>query len=347
MSQTTISTFSLNSGLVQTIQSTSAKLSETQTEISTGRFADTGLVLGALTGTSVSLREQQNSLKTIATSNSFVSTRLDTTQSILKSVASDAQSFLESLVGTTSAGGDASTIQTLAQSNLKSLISNLNSTLDGNYLFGGINSGQQPITDYQNGSPNSNALDQAFQTAFGMSQTDSNVSSITSAAMTNFLTTSFSDQFQGSNWSTNWSSASDQTMTTKISDSQTANTSVSANQPAFKELISAYTMIGELGTANLNSDTYNTLVGQAITTIKGAISDLTDVQGGVGLVQNQVTSANDSMSLRMDYLSSQVDSLESVDPAEASTRMTALQTQLETAYSLTAQLHNMSLVNYL
>jgi len=345
MSQTTISTSSLHSGLVQTIQSTSAKLSETQTEISTGRFADTGLVLGARTGTSVSLREQQNNLKTIATSNSFVSTRLDTTQSILKSIATDAQSFLESLIGTTSA--DASTIQASAQSNLKSVISNLNSTLDGNYLFGGINSGQQPITDYQNGSLNSNALDQAFQTAFGMSQTDNNVSSITSTAMTSFLTTSFSDQFQGSNWSTNWSSASDQTMTTKISDSQTADTSVSVNQPAFKELISAYTMIGELGTANLNSDTYNTLVGQAITTIKGAISGLTDVQGGVGLVQNQVTSANDSMSLRMDYLSSQVDSLESVDPAEASTRMTALQTQLETAYSLTAQLHNMSLVNYL
>lgn len=348
MSQNSISTYSLSSSLIQTIQASQAKLSKTQIEISTGRYADVGLALGSGTAAGISLRQQENVLKTITTTNGIASTRLDTTQSVLSSIGANAQSFLESLLGATSATGDPAVLQASAQVNLQSLTASLNTTLNGDYLFGGVNSGQQPITDYSApGSLNGNALDQAFQTTFGISQSDSAVSSITASNMQNFLDSSFANLFQGTNWSTNWSQASDTVLTTQINDHQTANTSVSANEKAFKELFSAYTMIGQLGTANLNSSAFKTVVNQAVTTVKSAISDLTNIQGGVGLVQNQIVNANDTMSLRMNYLTSQVNTLESVDPAEASTRMTALQTQIETAYSLTSQLHKLSLVNYL
>ena len=39
--------------------------------------------------------------------------------------------------------------------------------------------------------------------------------------------------------------------------------------------------------------------------------------------------------------------LEAVDPAEASTRISLLLTQIETAYSLTARIQRLSLLNYL
>jgi len=49
----------------------------------------------------------------------------------------------------------------------------------------------------------------------------------------------------------------------------------------------------------------------------------------------------------MSILTTQISNLEDVNPYEASTQVTNLQTQIETAYSLTAQLQKLSLVNYL
>jgi flagellar hook-associated protein 3 FlgL len=71
------------------------------------------------------------------------------------------------------------------------------------------------------------------------------------------------------------------------------------------------------------------------------------VQAKLGMVQGRVTKANERMSLQIDILSAHIGTLEGVDPYEASTRVTALTTQVETAYALTARLQQLSLLNYL
>jgi flagellar hook-associated protein 3 FlgL len=53
------------------------------------------------------------------------------------------------------------------------------------------------------------------------------------------------------------------------------------------------------------------------------------------------------MSLQMNILSTQIGNLESVNTYEVSTRITDLQTQIETSYKLTADLQQLSLVHYL
>ena len=67
------------------------------------------------------------------------------------------------------------------------------------------------------------------------------------------------------------------------------------------------------------------------------------------------TSANDFIStnpangeaVAKVYLPSEKDIDDAVDAAEAATRVNTLQTLLETAYSVTAKIQNLSLVNYL
>jgi flagellar hook-associated protein 3 FlgL len=53
------------------------------------------------------------------------------------------------------------------------------------------------------------------------------------------------------------------------------------------------------------------------------------------------------MSAQIDIINSQIDNLEQVDPFEAATRVTTLMTQLETAYSLTARVQRLTILNYL
>src|SRR5215471_14305734 len=96
-----------------------------------------------------------------------------------------------------------------------------------------------------------------------MTQTSASVSSITGTSMQNFLATQFAALFQGAQWSSNWSSASDQTLTSRISETQTANTSVSANNSAFQQLAQAYTMVADLGAQNLSPLAYQAVVTAA------------------------------------------------------------------------------------
>ncbi len=343
-----ISTQSISSSLRQSVLNLQNELNVSQIEVSTGNYADIGLSLGAATGQSVSLQAQNSILQTISNTNAAVTTRLSTTQNNLSSLQSSAQTLLNSVIAANGSTSGAGGIQTTAASDLRSLTSTLNSTLNGDYLFAGINTGTAPITDYNGASaPNKLAVDAAFSTTFGMSQTSGGVSSISGSAMQSFLDTQFASLFQGANWTSNWSSASNQTLTSVIGPNQTENTSVSANQPAFQELAQAYTMLSSLGTQNLSQAAYQAVTSTATTLLTSAISNLTNLQAGVGQVQSSISSASNQMSLQMNVLSTQISNLESVNTYDASTRVSELQTQIETSYALTSQLQQLSLVKFL
>ena len=343
-----ISTFSVSSALRQSVLKMQSELANANQEVSTGNYADIGLSLGAETGESVSLQSQGALLQTITSTNSVVSTRLSTTQTILSSLQTSAQNLLNSLIEGNSSTTNAGDLQAAAQSDLKSMTGSLNTTLNGSYIFAGTNTASQPVTDYY-GTPaaNQSAVNAAFSSAFGMSQSSANVSTITGSAMQSFLDNQFSGLFQGASWATDWSSATDQTQTNLISTSQTEATSISANETAFKQLSQAYTMVANLGTSNLGTDAYQAVVTAAQKLLTSGINGLTNLQASVGNVQANVSSSSDQMSLQMNILSTQVSNLESVNPYEAATRVTDLQTQIETSYALTSQLHQLSLVNYL
>ena len=53
------------------------------------------------------------------------------------------------------------------------------------------------------------------------------------------------------------------------------------------------------------------------------------------------------MTIQSDIMTNHVDALEGVDPYEASTRLSALMTQIETAYAMTARIQKLTLLNYL
>jgi flagellar hook-associated protein 3 FlgL len=173
------------------------------------------------------------------------------------------------------------------------------------------------------------------------------VSTITTTQMQTFLDTTFDAEFASPAWNTNWSSATDQTMQSRISTTEIADTSVSANQIGFRKLAEAYTMMADLGNTKLSQETFQVVVDKAIGLVGGAITDLAQLGGSVGTVQQRLTSATDKLKLQQDILSNQIVKMEAVDPTEASVRVNTLQTQIKTALALTSQLQQISLINYL
>jgi flagellar hook-associated protein 3 FlgL len=144
-------------------------------------------------------------------------------------------------------------------------------------------------------------------------------------------------------WKSTWSSASDQNVRSRISTSELIDTSVNVNDQAIRKLVSAYTMVSDLGTANLSQAAFQKVVDKATHLTAEALQGLTTVQANLGDAQQRVSDANSRMSIQSDIIKTHIGALEGVDPYEASSRLT----QIETAYSVTARIQKLTLLNYL
>jgi flagellar hook-associated protein 3 FlgL len=349
MKTTYISTSALSAATRQSIYKTQEKLAVAQKEVTTGRLADVGVSLGYKTGQTISLRQDHARLKTIIDTNSVVSTRLSASQAALKSLSDDAQLFVGQLIGARNTDSGPTVVQNQAKAALVSFTNMLNTALDGAHLFADINADVKPLTDYY-AAPvpaNRQAVADAFFTNFGTVASDPGIAAISAADMQTFLDGDFAALFEDPAWGTDWSAASDQNIKSRISTSELIETSTNTNTSAIRKLAKAFTMISDLGAQNLNRGAFEVVVDAAIRLAGEAVQDMAEEQARLGTAQERVKSANDRMSIQVDIMSTQINLLESVDPFEASTRVAALMTQVETAYAMTARIQNLSLLRYL
>lgn len=332
------------------LQTLEAQLADANKELASGKHADIGVALGYQVGQDVSLRTLSNQLTTLTDTNGLVASRMEATQGALTGLVSEAQDFINTMLSASSGDAvSASSLISKAKSALAAYSDTMNTSYAGDYLFAGINSDAKPVAAYEQtpASAAANAVAGSFMASFGFAQGDAAASGISGSDMQTYLDGAFANEFAPASWSANWSSASDGVIASRISTSEIVDTSVSANEQAFRLLASAYTMVADLGIDKLGSAARQTAIQQSAKLAGQAIQLITGLQGGLGVVQSRVTAATTRLSVQSDLLTSRVDTLESVDPYEAATRVSALQTQVQTAMALTAQMQNLSLVNYL
>jgi len=344
-----ISTSSLTDATRLSIARIQQQLADAQKELATGRHADVGATLGANTGITVSMRQDRNQIQSIKDTNTVVLTRIQASQSALQSISTNAQSFLSTLIDAQSTASTPDTVLQSAQAGLASLQDQLNSSLDGQYLFSGINSDVKPVEDFSATPPSASrqAVIDAFTAKFGMSPDDPNVVNISGADMQSFLDNEFADLFSDANWSATWSGASDKGVTNRISRTETATTSVTANDTGVRQLMQAYVMVVGLGYQNLNPAAQQAIAKTASTLTGNSIDGLTKAQSSLGVTQQRISDTNDQIDIQINFLTSSIDNLETVDSTAVTTQLSTLSTQLEAAYSVTNRLNNLSLLNYL
>lgn len=337
-----ISTATLLGSPVANVNRMQSELVRLNTEVVTGRMADVGLNLGSGTSQSVTLHIDLAALDTLASSNETVASRLTQTQAALDQMREGAESFLSLLVSSNSTDSP-KTLVLAAQSALDSFVATANTSDGRNFLFGGINTGEAPLAT--DGSAEA-AIDAAFLAKFGFTQDDPAAASIDAATMSDFLDNEFAALFDDPAWGTDWSSASDQTLSARISPSETLSTSLSANETAMRKLAQVYSMVASLGMDGMGSAARQTIIDKATGILGDAIDDVVVLQAGVGETQNRVSAASDRLTAQQSILETQIGTLEGVDATEAKVKIDTLSTQIEMSYSLTAKLLQMSLLNY-
>jgi flagellar hook-associated protein 3 FlgL len=106
-------------------------------------------------------------------------------------------------------------------------------------------------------------------------------------------------------------------------------------------------MITGLGFGNLSSGTQQVIIAKARDLTADVTGSITQVQSALGVTQQRVTDSNDQIDTQVDFLTKSIDNLEQIDPAAVTTQLSQISTALQAAYSLTNQLNNLSILNYL
>lgn len=349
MKTTFISTLAFSETGRRSLADLQVQLLKAQTEAGSGRLADAGLDLGHRTAQTINFRTDHARLNATIAANGLVKTRLDASQNALDNVRKLGQELLGSLSVAQSGTSDPSIPQSKAAGALNALIDNLNTTVNGEYVFAGINTETKPVADYYGNPPSAGrqAVAAAFVAHFGFPQTAPQAANITSADMQSFLDNEFAALFDPASWSSDWSSAANENVTSTISTSETIVSSENANTASIRKLAQAITMVADLGLPNLNKEAARIVVDTAMKRAGEALGSLSTVQANLGTAQEMVSQANDRMSLQADIINKQVNVLEGVDPYEAATRVSTIMTQIETAYALTGRIQKLSLLNYL
>lgn len=320
------------------------ELSDASRELTTGRRADMGLSLGVGTAESVRLRAEVASVQRYIDGNSAMSAQLERTQATLDDMRTQADKFQQMLSGISEADGASAVLQQQARGFLDALTSTLNLADGRRYLFGGLNSGQKPIANFDEG-PEA-ALNAAFNTRFGVNPSDPAAGNIPTADLENFIDNEFAALFEEPGWSATWSDASSSNLQSNISPLERIETTANANEPAMRKLAMAYTMVTALGTENLKGSALAMVMDKARSLTGAGTTELISVSTRLGTSENRIRAANSLMERGLDAIGRRLDKLESVDPAEAKTRLDLISTKIEMSYSLTARILKMSIMNF-
>lgn len=326
-----------------------AELVNAQKELVSGKVADPGLALGARAGKLVSIDQERSSLQTMIDANTIVASRLQATQAALGGIADQASSFLGALVGVGQADGAASALRSEADAALRAITGALNTAFGGTHLFGGINIDVPPMGDFFSDPPSAGRqeIDAAFMAAFGIAPDDAAAGAIDGPSMQAFLDGEFAALFEEGAWASDWSAASDRNIRSRISRTELIETSVSANEAPFRQIVMALAMVGSLASDELNGAARQAIVDSATALVGKAVGGITAMQTRLGAAEARVDGATETMTVQSDLLQKYMSALDGVDPLEAAARVNGLTTQIETAYALTARLQQLSLLNFL
>lgn len=340
-----ISSLTIGQSLRSSTMRMQTELARSQRELQ-GRVADLGLTLGARTKESVSLNRDVARIEGMVDTNALVALRLTATQGSLGQLGKSAQNLVGTLATSQGTGTDPSILRGTAADVVATLTAVLNTAVNDEYVFGGVNTGVAPINAWVAAdSPARLAFNDAFTAYFGFGKDDPQAAAIDEPGMAAFLD-SVEDQFLGGGWRQNWSNSTDEGIESRIALNETAVTSIGANDISIRKLAMAAAIVSELFSGNVGDSGRKAVVAKSTDLASSVVGGLAGIQARTGLMEQRVSNASERLETQSEVLGKRVDALESVDPYEASTRVTSLLQQIETSFALTARIQELSLFKY-
>lgn len=331
-------------GRIRDIQS---QLTELQTQVATGKKADTLAGFGTETRTMLNLRSSLATSETYANTISQTQGRMDLTQSVLKRIYELANKVRDGINTVNnpeaqSTGPSSVPLQTLALNGIREIADLLNQAPDGRFLFAGYSATKMPVIDPGDATDPTAPL--GAVTALGqvpnfpLDNTTASGDTLYSQ-ITGFMGNPV-NYYQGD------ASANAQ-VTVRIDIGFDISYGVRADDPAIRQVLQAMYAMATNGLDSTTEGGWNQLASRAAQDLEDGVKGIAQIQGDLGQKQLLMQDVADRHLAFKTAVNTQIGNIENVDPADAIQRITILQTQLQASYQLISQLKSLSLAEFL
>ncbi|MBP0484583.1 flagellin [Sagittula salina] len=319
-------------------------LSTAEQELSTGVHADVYQSLGAGAAEALDLNASIARDEAQVTANKLLSGRIDTMSQSLTAIREALQPALEQAVSSGNLGSGAA-LRTAAEAALNSLISLGNATYGGRLVFGGTGALQQwsmPRND-TGLSPEgviADALSAGLATPADLSARMADLDAIFGGTAADpakqYDNLFYRGQMGGGRASVG------------IGNDDVLTYGVQANDTAFRDALQGLSMLASVELDAIpDPQVLAGWVDAATSLIEKGSAGFLALETELDSSSTRIDNANERMQDRMALYKGRVSDLVSVDPYEAATRITALETQLQASYAVTARLSSLSFLNFM
>ncbi|RWR08039.1 flagellin [Paenirhodobacter populi] len=318
------------------IKQTLSRLSD---ELTTGVKSDIGKAVQGNFTTLSALEASRARLSSYKLAANQTEIFVTSAQSALENIQNQASQIGKSLISAASspAAASADVALSAAAEAFTSVLSALNTRTNGRYVFAGEDSQTKPFASSQE------ILTALTGTVEGMTDPAQIIAAI-DAWFDVPASTGETDEFAAAYKGSSLPAAG-----IRISDTDTLTFPVTGNDTAIRDTLKGLALAALVSADVIggDNDLRSSLTQSAGLYLTAADTGLATLRGKVGLIEEKIADAQAAQTAEISSIDLAKAKLLEADPYETATALEAVETQLQTLYTLTTRLSQLSLTNYL
>ena len=341
----------------QNIARATSELQSAGQEVATGKRADIYSYLGSRSTAVMQLRASEADSDSFMQANDVLGNKLQAMLTASDAARNRLQSVLETaLSNATETTNGAEVLQLDARAALESIVATLNSSYNGDFLFSGLKSDVSPLLRWNEvNAATGYSPEDAITSIFGSGPTDA-ASAIAIADQIDAVFASSDPIDANRNYEATFYRGSAEIdgggqptrqVNAWVTTGQEVIYGVRANDEPFREAIKGLAMLAVTDVSQMDKDAYSSWMNRVIGSLSNAQDGILKVSARIGFSQEIVEKAQLQLTDLSLVRRTQINSYESVDPYEAVTRMTSLETQLQASYEVSSRLNGLTILNFL
>jgi flagellar hook-associated protein 3 FlgL len=321
-------------------------------EVANGRRANLADLLGgsgaALFGLKAAVTHADGQVDRIG----IVETRLAVMQSALSKTRSVTENFdfRRVLDDATNTAGFGALVRQAATDSIEQVLSTMNASVSGRYLFSGLAVDQPPMQQTNGMVAAVEGVVAAHVTAAG--------GQITTTAQVDGLLAEVASMFDDThaNPALHYSGqiyqgAPDATDDLSFSDGNGRRITygAKASEAGVRQLLEGLHLFAAVqkDDGQMSETAYQHFAGAAVGTLDASTAGIVAIEARLGLVQADTTSFREEQRASLLILQSRISAIQDADPTEAATNLASLETQLQASFLATSRILRLSLANVL
>ncbi len=327
-------------------------------ELATGRKADLFADLGPRAAVALSLRAREDNTQAYMTTNDILDSKLEAMLASVDAVRGGAEDVLQNtLVNASRPTTGANALQAEARAALESIIASLNISYNGDHLFSGTASDRAPLMRWDESNPNTGlSPEEVLGDIVGSGPTTvaeaeamiDEIDAFFASANTTDPNRNFEATFFNGTPLLDASGQPSKRVTARIGEGQKLTYGVQANDQPFRDTLKGLAMLAVTDVSKFDNEAaYSRWMNEVNSSLSDGVQGALQASSNIGFNQQVVAKTQaqlDDISL---VQRTQIANYESVDPYEAASTLSNLETQLQASYSVTARLSQLTLLNFL